>query len=64
MKKLINDTYTYWFLVPAAAIYIVFFLAPTFMSFFFSFTRWTLFEWEFIGLENFRMFFQESSLKI
>lgn len=64
MKKLTNDTYTYWFLVPAAAIYIVFFLAPTFMSFFFSFTRWTLFEWEFIGLENFRMFFQESSLKI
>ncbi len=64
MKKLTNEIYSYWFLVPAGMIYVVFFLAPTFMSFFFCFTRWTLFEWEFIGLENFRMFFQESSLKI
>jgi raffinose/stachyose/melibiose transport system permease protein len=64
MKKLINGTYTYWFLVPAGVIYLTFFIAPTFMSFFFSLTRWTLFEWEFIGLENFRMFFEESSLRI
>lgn len=64
MKKLINSTYSYWFLVPAGLIYLTFFIAPTFMSFFFSLTRWTLFDWEFIGFENFVMFFQESSLKV
>ncbi len=64
MKKLLNNTYSYWFLVPAGLIYVTFFIAPTFMSFFFSLTRWTLFDWEFIGLENFIMFFQESSLKV
>jgi len=34
------------------------------MSFFFSLTRWTLTDWEFIGLENYKMFFTESSLNI
>jgi len=34
------------------------------MSFFFSFTRWTLFDWEFIGFDNFVSFFQNSYLKI
>jgi len=57
-------TYSYWFLVPAAVIYGVFFLVPTLMSFFFSTTRWTLSDWEFVGLENFVMFFSESSLNI
>jgi raffinose/stachyose/melibiose transport system permease protein len=34
------------------------------MSFFFSMTRWTLLDWEFIGLQNYNTFFAESSLNI
>jgi raffinose/stachyose/melibiose transport system permease protein len=54
--------YPYWFYLPAAVIYFVLFLLPTFASFFFSFTRWTLTDWQFIGLDNFRLFFRESQL--
>ena len=32
------------------------------MAFFYSLTRWTLFDWEFIGLDNFRQFFREPAL--
>ncbi len=59
-----RSVYSYWFIVPAAVIYVMFFLAPTFFSFFFSLTRWSLFDWNFIGLENFKMFFRENSLSI
>lgn len=54
--------YPLWFLLPAVAIYTVLFLVPTFASFYFSLTRWTLFESEFIGLENFVTFFREPYL--
>ncbi len=64
MNRIFRQTYSYWFLLPAAIIYTVMFLLPTAMSFFFSFTRWTLTDWEFIGLDNFIMFFQEQSLRI
>lgn len=56
--------YSYALLIPAGLIYALLFLYPTVMSFFFSFTRWTLTSWEWIGLDNFKMFFQESSLMI
>ena len=35
---------------------------PTVIAFYFAFTRWTLFESEFIGLDNFRQFFSEQAL--
>ena len=35
---------------------------PTFASFYFSLTRWTLFDVEFIGFDNFVTFFQEPQL--
>jgi raffinose/stachyose/melibiose transport system permease protein len=54
--------YPYWFYLPAAVIYAVLFLLPTFASFFFSFTRWTLTDWQFIGLDNFKLFFHEPQL--
>ena len=54
--------YPYWFYLPAFAIFFVFFLVPTAMSFFYSLTRWTLFEYQFIGLDNFRAFFSEPEL--
>ena len=54
--------YPYWFYLPAAAIFFVFFIVPTLSSFFFSLTRWNLSDYEFIGLENYVAFFQESAL--
>lgn len=50
--------------LPIAAIYLVFFVIPTLVSLFFSMTRWSLFDWQFVGLENFRMYFKEASLAI
>jgi raffinose/stachyose/melibiose transport system permease protein len=64
MNSILKRTYTYWFLLPAAIVYFVIFLLPTAMSFFFSLTRWTLTDWEFIGFENFAMFFKEQALTI
>ncbi|MBS3847093.1 sugar ABC transporter permease [Devosia sp. J2-20] len=55
-------TYPGWFFLPAAIIYGVLFLAPTFASFYFSLTRWTLFNSTFIGLDNFAQFFREPFL--
>jgi len=51
-------------MLPALIIYLVLFITPTIVSFFFSFTRWTLFDWEFIGFDNFVAFFRNSYLKI
>ncbi|MFC0215164.1 carbohydrate ABC transporter permease [Paenibacillus chartarius] len=64
MTKLQRKTYSYMFLLPAALIYFVIFVLPTIMSFFFSMTRWSLTEYEFIGFDNFIAFFQEPSLVI
>jgi raffinose/stachyose/melibiose transport system permease protein len=57
-----KSSYPYWFYLPAAVVYTVLFLVPTLTSFYFSLTRWTLFDMEFIGLENFVEFFEEPAL--
>jgi len=57
-----RSPYPYWFYLPAFAVFFVFFLLPTFSSFYYSLTRWTLFDSEFIGLDNFRQFFDEPAL--
>ena len=54
--------YPSWFYLPAAIIYGVLFLFPTIASLFFSLTRWSLFDWTFIGLGNFQQFFKEPYL--
>ncbi|BDZ64435.1 sugar ABC transporter permease [Agromyces mangrovi Wang et al. 2018] len=54
--------YPSWFYIPTAALYIVLFAIPTFASFYFSLTRWTLFDVEFIGFDNFVAFFNEPML--
>ena len=51
-----------WFYIPTVVLYVVLFAVPTFASFYFSLTRWTLFETEFIGLANFTQFFTEPML--
>jgi raffinose/stachyose/melibiose transport system permease protein len=57
-----RSPYPYWFYLPAFAVFFVFFLLPTVSSFYYSLTRWTLFDAEFIGLDNFRQFFEEPAL--
>lgn len=54
--------YPSWFYLPAALIYGVLFLFPTIASLFFALTRWSLFDWTFIGLANFQQFFKEPYL--
>lgn len=56
--------YSYWMLIPLGIIYGVFYLIPTALSFFFSMTTWTLDDYRFVGLYNFRIFFSEQYLTI
>lgn len=62
LGKRMRSTYPTWFYLPAGVVYGVFFLVPTVAAFYFSLTRWSLFEIEFIGLENFVTFFKEPML--
>ncbi|MEU8244031.1 sugar ABC transporter permease [Actinoplanes missouriensis] len=57
-----KSPYPYWFLVPGGLIFAVFFLVPSVMAFYFSLTRWTLFDQEFIGFDNYVQFFREPAL--
>jgi raffinose/stachyose/melibiose transport system permease protein len=57
-----KSPYPYWFYLPAAVVFTVLFLVPTVASFFFSLTRWSLFDYQFIGLDNFVQFFSEPAL--
>src|SRR6478735_2147262 len=61
-RKGMKSPYPTWFYIPAAVLFIVFFAVPTFASFYFSLTRWTLFDVQFIGFDNFVQFFQEPQL--
>lgn len=60
----IKSPYSYALVAPIALIFLLFFVIPTLVSFFFSMTRWTLFDWEFVGFENFVQYFKEASLAI
>ena len=57
-----RSAYPYWFYLPAGVIFCTLFVLPTFSSFYYSLTRWTLFTTEFIGLDNFFQFFREPAL--
>ncbi len=57
-----DQVYSRLFYVPAVIVFIVIFVIPTVAAFYFSLTRWTLFNSTFIGLENFRQFFREPAL--
>ncbi|GIF43693.1 carbohydrate ABC transporter permease [Actinoplanes xinjiangensis] len=57
-----TSPYPYWFILPGGVIFTVFFLVPSVMAFWFSLTRWTLFDQEFIGLDNYVQFFREPAL--
>jgi raffinose/stachyose/melibiose transport system permease protein len=57
-----KSAYPFVFYLPAGVIYAIFFLVPTVTSLYFSLTRWTLFDQQFIGLDNFVQFFKEPAL--
>ncbi|CAN7146217.1 sugar ABC transporter permease [Microbacterium sp. LjRoot45] len=61
-RSRLNFAYPGWFYAPAAVIYGILFLVPTFASFYFAFTRWTLATTEFVGFENFVTFFTQPRL--
>lgn len=60
--KNVARNYPLWFLVPGLVVYLVLFAIPTFSSLFFSLTRWTFFDIEFIGLDNYELFLSEPYL--
>lgn len=55
-------TYPNWFYLPAAIVFGVFFVVPTALAFYFSLTRWTLFNATFIGFENYVTFLDDPKL--
>ncbi|GGL12935.1 bicyclomycin resistance protein [Deinococcus radiotolerans] len=48
--------------MPVLVLFVVFFAVPTFSSFYFSLTRWSLFDSTFIGFGNFVQFFKNPQL--
>jgi raffinose/stachyose/melibiose transport system permease protein len=54
--------YPNWFYFPAALVFCVFFMVPTALAFYFSLTRWTLFDATFIGLDNYHTFLNDPML--
>jgi raffinose/stachyose/melibiose transport system permease protein len=60
--KAVQRTYPNWFYLPAGIVFTVFFLVPTVMAFYFSLTRWTLFDATFIGLDNYEAFLSDPQL--
>lgn len=62
--RTLQRMYSFNFFIPAASVYIIFFIVPTLVSLFFSLTIWTLSDWRFTGLDNFIIFLTEPSLAI
>lgn len=62
MKK--NRIYTLWFAAPVLFVFTLFFLVPMVSSLFFSLTVWNFTDWSFVGLDNFKTFLTERSMKI
>jgi len=62
--KSVLRSYPYLFYLPAGILFVVFFLIPTAMSFYYSLTRWSLFDATFIGLDNYQTFLKDPQLKL
>src|SRR4030042_873964 len=61
-SRVVQRTYPHWFYLPGALVFIIFFLVPTALSFYFSLTRWSLFDATFIGFKNFATFLEDPML--
>lgn len=57
-----KSSYSLWFIAPSLVIFTIFFLIPVFSSFFYALTIWDFQSFRFVGLDNFKMFFQEEEL--
>jgi raffinose/stachyose/melibiose transport system permease protein len=55
-------TYPTWFYLPATLVFGVFFVVPTALAFYFSLTRWSLFDAKFIGFDNYVTFLGDPML--
>ena len=55
-------TYPNWFYLPAMLVFGVFFVVPTALAFYFSLTRWSLFDAKFIGFDNYVTFLGDPML--
>ena len=57
-----NKVYPFYFVVGALILYLVFFVLPSLMGFFYAFTDWNSYSSEvhFVGLENFELIFSSS----
>ena len=62
MKKREKTSYPIWFILPSLIIFAVFFLVPILSSLYYSMTVWNFDSAKFNGLENYKLFFSESSL--
>jgi raffinose/stachyose/melibiose transport system permease protein len=60
--RVVLKTYPHWFYLPAGVVFLVFFFVPTALAFYFSLTRWTLFDATFIGLKNYETFLGDPRL--
>jgi len=58
----VRRSYPRLFYVPAGVLYALLFITPTLLALYFSLTRWTLFDTEFIGFDNFSQFLREPAL--
>lgn len=54
--------YPFWFILPSLIIFVVFFLWPIISSFYYSLTVWNFDSATFCGLDNYKLFFSDSSL--
>ncbi len=61
-RRRMKSYYPRSFFIPTILLYFVFFLIPSVASFYFSLTRWSLFDSRFIGLGNFVEFIQNPQL--
>ena len=61
-SRAVLRTYPNWFYLPAAIVFGTFFIVPTVLAFYFSLTRWTLFDATFIGLDNYVSFLGDARL--
>jgi raffinose/stachyose/melibiose transport system permease protein len=60
--RVVLRAYPGWFYLPAALVYGVFFIVPTLLAFYFSLTRWSLFDAVFIGFQNYVDFLTDPQL--
>ena len=56
-------TYPLWFLIPLGVIFLTLYIAPTFTAFYYAMQRWTLFDVQFIGFDNYILFLQDPFLQ-